>query len=176
MSDYEKIEVLLGIITISTAFISIIISVATLRQNNKMIEESTRPYIVVYGYVTNFGSPVYTIAVKNFGSSAAKITKFQSRYNLDRIAINPGEDRVPFDRIKGTLMPPGFSIIRDVNWKDIGSIEFEIEYVQGKKKYKDHFDVNFDVEKNNPNGKVFCENNITKNVLYAMQEYIKRNI
>lgn len=134
MSDYEKIEVLLGIITISTAFISIIISVATLRQNNKMIEESTRPYIVVYGYVTNFGSPVYTIAVKNFGSSAAKITKFQSRYNLDRIAINPGEDRVPFDRIKGTLMPPGFSIIRDVNWKDIGSIEFEIEYVQGKKK------------------------------------------
>lgn len=45
-----------------------------------------------------------------------------------------------------------------------------------RKKYKDHFDVNFDVEKNNPNGKVFCENNITKNVLYAMQEYIKRNI
>lgn len=176
MSQYEKIEVFLGVVTSITAIISIIISVITLKQNNKMIEESTRPYIVVYGYVTNFGSPVYTIAVKNFGNSAAKITKFQSRYNLNKIAMDPDEDRIPFDKIVGTFMPPGFSIIRDVNWKDIGFIQFEIEYVQGNKKYKDVFDVNFDVEKNNPNGKVICKKDIAKNICYSIQEYIKRNI
>lgn len=175
MTCYEKIEIFIGIITTFTALVSILISVFTLRQNNKMIEENTRPYIVVYGYVTNFGNPVYTIAVKNFGGSAAKITKFQSRYNLNRIAIDPDKDRIPFDKIVGTFMPPGFSIIRDVNWKDIGSIEFEIEYAQGKKKYKDAFNINFDIEKNNPNGRVL-EKDITKTICYSLQEYIKRNI
>lgn len=47
-------------ITAFTAISSIIIAKETLKQNNKMIEESTRPYIVFYKDIIDINSQLNT--------------------------------------------------------------------------------------------------------------------
>lgn len=177
MNIYEIIEIVIGIITTITAFISIIISVNVLKQNNKMIEGNTRPYIVVYGYVVNFGSPRYTIAVKNFGNTAATIKEFSANIDLDQISYDKGENRAPFNNITGITMPPNFSIIRDANWKGTpNNIKFKVKYSSTTKNYEEEFILNYDIERNSPNSRDNFKDDTIKNISYALQEYVKRNV
>ena len=61
MEASDWINMSLSILSFILAAISVITVVLTLRQNNKMIEESSRPYISVYGDETNFSSPQFYI-------------------------------------------------------------------------------------------------------------------
>ena len=46
---------LIGILaSLLASLIAIGVSLASLKQNSKMIEESSRPYVVIYGNTTNF--------------------------------------------------------------------------------------------------------------------------
>ena len=73
---------LFGIIaSLITSIVAITISLVTLRQNSKMIEDASRPIISIYGESINPGSPVFYIVIKNFGSSSAYITQFD--YDFD---------------------------------------------------------------------------------------------
>lgn len=47
-----------------------------------MIENSTRPYIIIYGRVTKFESPNYYIVLKNFGQTGAIIEDFKCSVDL----------------------------------------------------------------------------------------------
>ena len=63
----------LGIIaSFITSFVAIIISVITLRQNSKMIEESTRAVISVYAQGINTGTPMLFLVVKNLDLNTLK--------------------------------------------------------------------------------------------------------
>ena len=53
-----------------TSIIAIAISVKTLRQNNKMLEESTRPNIQIYSI---YSDTIVYIMIKNFGQSSCTI-------------------------------------------------------------------------------------------------------
>lgn len=61
--------------------ISVVTVVITLRQNSKMIEESTRSAISIYTGEINTGTPFFYLIIKNFGKSPAYITKFE--YDFD---------------------------------------------------------------------------------------------
>ena len=76
MEISDWVNVILCILSFILAAISVITVIITLKQNSKMIENSTRPYIVVYGRVTNFQNPTYYLIVKNMGQTGAEITKF----------------------------------------------------------------------------------------------------
>ena len=66
---------ILGIIaSFLTAIVAIIISLVTLRQNSKMLEESSRAVISVYSQSINTGTPMLFLVVKNFGNSTATIS------------------------------------------------------------------------------------------------------
>lgn len=66
---------LIGILaSLITSIIAIIISVLTLKQNSKTIDETSRPYVAIYAKTTNFQSPHYYLVVKNFGQSGATIS------------------------------------------------------------------------------------------------------
>ena len=67
------VNITLAVLSFLLAAISIVTVVITLRQNNKMIENSTRPYICIYFDYTQFGEPTGYFVVKNFGASAAYI-------------------------------------------------------------------------------------------------------
>lgn len=70
MSYSEIISVALSVITVFTAIASVIIANKTLNQNSKMIENSTRPYLVIYGEVVHFQNMGYILILKNCGASA----------------------------------------------------------------------------------------------------------
>ena len=56
MTVSDWINLSLSILSFILAVISVVTVVITLRQNHKMIEESNRPYITVYGDETNFST------------------------------------------------------------------------------------------------------------------------
>ena len=61
------INIILCVLSFILAVISVVTVVITLRQNNKMIEESTRPVISIYTDEINAGNPLFYLVVKNFG-------------------------------------------------------------------------------------------------------------
>lgn len=60
------VNIALCVLSFVLAVISVVTVVITLRQNHKMIDNSTRPYVIVYSSVTNFQSPGYYLCVKSF--------------------------------------------------------------------------------------------------------------
>ena len=82
------INIVLSILSFVLAVISVITVVITLKQNNKMIENSTRPYIVIYGRYTNFQDPTYYLVVKNMGQTGASISGFSCDIDLAQYAYS----------------------------------------------------------------------------------------
>ena len=140
---------LIGIIVSSIiSVISIIIAILTLKQNSKMIEESTRPYVTMYGKRVNFGYVKYLLIIKNFGSSSATITNLSSEIDLSKYTLV--RNSRPFEHIIGTQLAPQQSIVCNLEIEKIKAdkidfFSFEIEY-EGVKKYSEKFIVNFIAE------------------------------
>ena len=82
LSPSDIIQLLGILLSTIISTIAVIISVVTLRQNHQMVEESTRPYIVVYTAATDFQSPMYYLLIKNLGQTGARITSFSCDFDL----------------------------------------------------------------------------------------------
>ena len=105
--------------------VSVVVSVLTLRQNSKMIEGSTRPYIGVSSLQVNNGSPAFLIAVKNYGATAGKITSFNCDCNLADFAFSP-EPRPLRQGIEGTTLMPGQKIVCVVDYRAMRDANIKI--------------------------------------------------
>ena len=68
MTIGDWINVVLCILSFILAGISVVTVVITLKQNNKMIESSTRAYIAVSGQSINVQSGEFLLVVKNYGN------------------------------------------------------------------------------------------------------------
>ena len=89
-----------------TSIVAIIISVKSLKQNSKMIEESSRPYVSLSTTTMN-GFPV--IVLKNYGNSSAVITDLKSDIDLPSLGFN--KNHKPFNNIAGTHIAPKQSLV-----------------------------------------------------------------
>lgn len=129
------INMILSILSFTLAVISVITVVITLKQNYQMIENSTRPYVVVYSATTNFESLDYYLCVKNFGQSGALITSFSCDYDLSQCSYD--KNVVPFEHLPSTFIAPGQSFISGVNpiklFEEPHPITFYIEYTTNQK-------------------------------------------
>ncbi len=83
-SDYVQTVGILA--SLFVGMVSIIISVCTLRQNSKMIEGESRPYIAIYMTSLYVQDLKNYIVIKNFGKSAALITGFDINVDLTKYA------------------------------------------------------------------------------------------
>lgn len=171
------IEIILSVITAITSIIAIAISIKTLKQNNLMIESSSRPYIQIYGIKTDLGFPSYTLVIKNFGQSSGTIKSLKS--NMDLSAISLDSDKAPFSYIQNTTLVPNQSLRADVNAEKMpNNIEFEIEYQSSTHTYKETMNINFEVEKEIVLAKTnFKHNNEAdrlKEISYSLQEFLKK--
>lgn len=140
---------IIGIIATSlTAIIAIIISVVSLKQNSKMIRESSRGYITIYSATTDWSSLNNYLIIKNFGKSAAEITKFQSNYDL--LKISHIKDYPPFYEIVGTSLVPNETIRYSINLnrrpEDLHKINLYIEYKTLGKTYSESISINIDAQ------------------------------
>lgn len=99
---------LVGIIaSLITSIVAIWISVKTLNQNNKMIEDSTRPVISIYSRYLD--GKLYIIT-KNFGNSSCTIDYIHSDMNITE-EENQGIKGNPFEKAKGATLPPNGQMI-----------------------------------------------------------------
>lgn len=95
----DIINIILSILSFLLSAISVITVVITLKQNNKMIEADTRPYVVAYLIYEEEAERIY-FCVKNFGRSSAIISSLTVS---PEISINKSTCGATF---KDTLIAP----------------------------------------------------------------------
>ena len=129
----------LSIASFALAVFSVITVIQTLKQNHRMIEESTRPIINVYTSQINTGSPELYFVVKNFGNSAATITEFKADCDFrdflkghDHYSEDQKKHFDPINNLRGALIAPGQSRICSLEFKDCPKeVTFNLSYQSG---------------------------------------------
>lgn len=144
MTNAEIINVFLSSIVAITAIASIIIAIITLKQNSKMIEESTRPIVHVYSKYTD--GDLYII-VKNLGHSVAFIDEVDTDFYIPKEEHNL-VDGNPFSNLKNGSLPPNTSRVCPLISQTSGKnkFSFKISYHSTTNKYTDKFLVDCDAE------------------------------
>lgn len=144
MTPSDVIQLIGIIAALAVGIISIVISVFSLRQNSKMLEESTRPVISIYGAMTNIGISQHYLVIKNFGQTPATITKFD--YDFDFLNQHAYAGKSDTDWLKSLVtanLSPGQSMICALNYENINKpVTFTIEYITQTKTYNEQLKVN----------------------------------
>lgn len=141
LSSSDQIQLFGILVSLFTSLVAIVISISTLRQSSKALEDAAKPYIVVYAKHTNFQSPYYYLIVKNFGQTGAEITSFSCDHDLSFYSYD--KDRIPFSHFCGTYIAPGQSYTANINPTHFSECRddliFSVSYKAGKKNYKEQF-------------------------------------
>ena len=168
---------LIGIgVSLLVAVIAIVISIITLRQNSKMIEESTRATISIYGVAINTGSPMFYLVVKNFGNTPAVITKFESDFDLST-ALHTVAKRNYIEQLKNCIIAPNQSRICMLESTAIEQpVTFDIEYRSGLKNYKDQITVDLVAGADMFIGKTSTKGEELRTISYTLQEMLQKNL
>lgn len=144
MTPSDWIEILGILASVITSIIAIIISVKTLQQNNKMIEESTRPVLTIYSkYVDDH---LYII-LKNLGNSPCIVDSIQTDLNITNEEKQPFTGN-PYENISGATIPPKKSIICTLIPYSLKkrNFKFVLKYHSQSKSYTDECEVNCDAD------------------------------
>ena len=179
MTVSDGINLGLSILSLILAVISVITVILTLRQNNKMIEESSRPYITIYGDMTNFSDLQFYIILKNFGKSGAVIKKFSCDVDLSN--YNYGITVTPFENIIGTMLAPNQNIVcsidhRKLSYDNVNILNFDIEYEFCGKVYTEKCPVNYGAFRKNLTTKTATEDKELRTISYALQEMVQKDL
>ena len=168
MDTSTIVNIILCVFSFILAAISVVTVVITLRQNNKMIEESTRPVISVYTDEINAGNPFFYLIVKNFWKSPAYITIFE--YACDfKGCYKIRNDRDYLEGLNNAVLAPGQSRICTLDYAKIDKeVTFTLEYHSGAKKvYSDKFTIDLKAGVSMPYGKVATEGKELRTISYA---------
>lgn len=172
-------NIILSILSFILAAISVITVIITLRQNNKMIEESTRPIIAVYTDEINAGIPYFYLVVKNFGQSPAYFTKFDYDYDFSNCYISSNQKDY-LRTLEKAVLAPGQSKICVLDYKKINTennVTFTINYDSGaNKSYSDTITIDLKAGVSMPYGKVATEGEELRTISFALQEMLQKNI
>ena len=139
-----KANVALCILSFILATISVVTVVITLRQNNKMISESTRPYITIYLDTITICEQISYFVLKNFGHCAANITRFEYDNCLKTTKQKSALLQEQFDCIQGITLAPGQSKLLEYETSKINKdiLTFVIGYTALGKYYEDQIELN----------------------------------
>lgn len=135
------VNIVLCVLSFILAAISVVTVVITLRQNSKMIEESSRAILAIYGESTNTGSPSFYFVIRNFGHSLAVITKFESDFDFSNCYGFKTARNCLLD-LNGCSIAPGQSRICRLDYNSITRpITFNIEYRSVGKTYSEQMTI-----------------------------------
>lgn len=101
-----KVNIVLSVLSFILAVISIVTVVITLRQNNKMIENSSRPYVCIYFDYIQCGEPTGYFVVKNFGASSAFIDSLTYNDVIQNHPKSLADISTIFDGLSGNSIAP----------------------------------------------------------------------
>ena len=106
MDTSTIVNIVLSVLSFILATVSVVTVVITLRQNSKMIEESTRPIVAIYTEEINSGIPLFYLVIKNFGKSTAYMTRFESDFDFAG-CYKIANDRNYLKDLKNATLAPG---------------------------------------------------------------------
>lgn len=178
MTISDIIQLVSVVTAIVIGLVSIMISVKTLKQSSKMMEESTRPVISIYTQTINTGTPVLFLIVKNFGNSSAVITKLKCNINFLHSGYYLKKEADSLTNMLHSVFAPGQSRYFCLDYHSIkeSEVTFEIEYKSGLNIYSET--MTFDLKSGSlSNGsKTFNEENELKTISYTLQEMLQNNL
>lgn len=130
---------ILSILSFVLCWISIRTSQKTLKQNNIMIENATRPYLSIYGQTINCnGNQHFYLVVKNSGASPATITNFSYSPDLSQSLETKNTSRNFLDDLSKCTIPPGQSRICKLTYEKVPEeIVFDVTYHSSEKTYSE---------------------------------------
>ena len=170
---------LIGIaFSLLTSIVAIWISIKTLKQNSLMIEESTRPYVIICGKVINFQDPTFYLVLKNHGNSGATITDIKCDCDLSKYSYS--KKHIPFSHFSDTFIAPNQSFICALNkndlFKNVHKIQFEIRYKSSNKKYCEKFSINLDSFTDLIQPRASTKDKELKIISYAIQDLVEKHL
>lgn len=175
------IEIFGIIASLVTSIVAIVISVKTLQQNNKMIEESTRPVLSIY---SKYSDGHLYIVLKNFGNSPCIIDTIETDLNITAEENQPFVGN-PYENISGATIPPKKAIICTLIPYRLRKRKFEfiIAYHSQSKSYIDKCSINCDADNIFPdlhasiNPKKDGSDIVAlKTIAHTMQDMYKQNL
>ncbi len=155
LSPSDIIEIFGIIVSTVVSVVAIIISVKSLNQaqitneqNNRMLEESTRPYIAIYLDAVTICEQSSFFVLKNFGQSPGRIVLFEFDPVLKTLETSPkrGNQLIneQYDFVEGLTLAPGQSKMMSCNVtkvpKDV--LSFKIGYTALGKYYEESIELN----------------------------------
>lgn len=178
MTTSDIINAILCILSFFLAAISVITVAITIRQNNKMIESSTRPYVVVTSQTTNFQRTSFYLVLKNYGQSGANIDSLTC--NIDLSKCSHDAHFVPLGHLDNTFIAPQQSIVctLDTNKmlsEQIERLQFEIKYSNGTRSYTEKCNVNFLAYQQNTQSRASTPAAEMKIISYTLQDLVEKH-
>lgn len=178
LTPSDVIEILGIIASLITSIIAIVISVKTLQQNSQMIDESTRPYIVIYSQTTNFQAPAYYLIIKNFGQTGAVVTSINCDHDLSLYSFS--QSHIPFEHFNGTFIAPGQAFLCSVDtqklFKNPDSLHFSVEYASNGKTYSDCSEINPKADSDLLQVRASTEGKELRNISYTLQDLVEKQL
>ena len=173
--DLQTISnITLSILSFILAVISLLGIIFTLWQNNKMLENSTRPYITIYFDYSQMGSPIGYFVIKNFGNSPAIIDALSYNQPIKELPVSLSNVPAIFDGLIGNSVAPNQKFLAPFHIHEYprGNAVIDITYHAGKKKYSEHIEIN--VKSYGKLVKPRIENKEYKAISYPLQEISER--
>lgn len=135
--------IIYGGLALFISIISVIIVIITIRQNNRMIEASTRPYITIYFDYSQMGDPIGYFVIRNFGTSSGKITTLSYNDIVKRLPNDLCKITNILDGMIGNSIAPNqkFLIPIKLTHAPEGTCTFDITYHSSSNTYTDHFEI-----------------------------------
>lgn len=168
-------ENLLSVSSFVLAVVSVVTVIITIRQNKRILEASTRPYVSIYFDHTNMGQPIGYFVIKNFGNSSAKITSLS--YN-DVVKDQPTSLcnlMGVLDGLIGNTICPNQKFLLPI-WPSKsphGTCAFDISYQSSSKSYTEHIEINIEQYGDLVKPRTGDED-VRKVVTYPLQEIAER--
>lgn len=174
LSPSDWIQICGIIVSTAASVVAIVISILTLRQNNKIIEEANRPTISIYFDYSHMGQPTGYFIIKNFGASAATILSITYSDSIKNHPTNLANLPAIFNSLIGNTIAPNQKILAPFKLYEYngGLAVFDIVYKSITHTYTEHFVI--DVEKYGKLVKPRIASNEIKNVSYPLQEIAER--
>lgn len=180
MSLSDTINLLLAIASFLIAIISILVAIFTLKQNSKMIENATRPYLVLYGGIINASSPQYVLVLKNFGNSSAILKELKFSNSISYYLFDSDLSRLPFNNLVGSNLSPRQTIRCALSYPKIEDkskikpITIHIAYTANRKIYEDTIQLNPIAELSNPSSRKLDSRDSGKTVAFTLQDICEK--
>lgn len=174
----DVIEIVGIIASLVTSIVAIVVSVKTLRQNSRMIEESTRPNLQIYPVYMN---SILYIVIKNYGASEAYIDQITCDHKFTQKEImGDRSGDILFSNMKGAILSPGYALKCPLIAHEISDndFEFHVTYHSSEKTYDAEF--HFNVSANAPFADIYPTSHSTdghlQNISRELRDIVKTRL